>query len=195
MTRNKIEVCGGTAVHIGQIIEPARAIELGRLGQRFPGRRPGQDGLGVPSRRVSIEHVAETEEQLELMTGVGVFLDRLLEFGGQSVEASELDILIGAAARGEWHIDRIRDSRLLVNISEFPVYLDVATEWEGRQWAESWGHDDPPYPLDHERISYDPGEAVLLDNACSPVEQVPHRGSTQPGKIILRAFCSEILIS
>ncbi len=191
MTMNKIEVRGGTALHIGQIIEPARAIELGRLGQRLSGLRPGQDSLGVPSRRVSIKDVAETGEQLELMTGVGIFLDRLLEFGGQSGEASEVDILVGAAARGEWHIDRIRDSRLLVNISEFPVYLDVATEWEGRQWAESWGHDDSPYPLDYERISYEPGEAVLLDNACSPAEQVPHRGSTQAGKIILRALARQ----
>ena len=188
MTVNTFEVRGGTAVNLGQVLDPDNAVALGRLGQRFSRLQPGQSSLGIPSRRVSIEEVAETEVQLDLMKGVGRFLEKLVESSGYRAGVSGVDVLIGAAVRGEWHIDRIKDVRMLVNISEFPIDLDVATEWNGREWADPSEHDYSPHPSSYERISSASGEAVLIDNMYSPAEQVPHQGSTQPGKIILRAL-------
>lgn len=192
MVIGTFEVRGGATVCIGQVLDPDQAIALGQLGQRFSRLQPGQDSLGFPSRRVLIEEVSETEDQLDLMKGVGRFLDKLVESRGYSAEVSEVDVLVGAAVRGEWHIDRIHDQRVLVNISEFPIYLDVATEWNGREWVDPLRGEDSPYPSSYERISYLPGEAVLIDNMRNPVEQVPHRGSTQPGKILLRALARQL---
>lgn len=191
MAMNTLETRGGTAVHVGQVIEPDKAMEMGRLGQKFSGDS-SNSAYGQPSRRVSIRDVAETEEQLEIMMSAGLFLDRLVELGGYKAEVSELDFFIGAAARGGWHIDRIKDWRLLTNLSEFAVHLDIATVWEGRQWVEPGTSDDPPYPLEYETITYTTGEGVLIDNCYDLVNQLPHRGMRAPGKVLLRSFARPI---
>lgn len=191
MTNNNLEVGRGTAVNVGQVIDPDLAIELGRLRQEFTGPARN-DVYGTPSRRLSIKDVAKTEIQLEAMQSVGLFLDGLVQLGEHRAKPSVADFFIGAAVRGEWHIDIARDWRLLTNLSEFPVYLDIATVWDGRQWVEPSTSDDPPYPIETERITYSPGHGVLIDNNFDQVSQLPHRGMQAAGKVLLRTFARSL---
>ena len=101
------------------------------------------------------------------------------------------DIFFGRAAGGRWHIDGSRDYRLLVNISEFPISLLVASDWSNTELGKSWDtiidYDDEA-PKEFKTITYNPGEAVALNNYCSREKQTPHVGSDEPGKMFIRIF-------
>lgn len=91
-------------------------------------------------------------------------------------------------ATGRWHIDADRKLRMLVNLSEFPITLEIATEYPV---TESSGYrlpdfDSPSFPIESEEIAYGPGEAVIVNNLCSVIEQQPHRGITRENRVILR---------
>ncbi len=91
-------------------------------------------------------------------------------------------------ATGRWHIDADRNLRMLVNLSEFPAILQIATEYpvtEGSRYHLP-DFDSPSFPIESEEIVYGPGEAVIVNNLCSVIEQQPHRGITRENRVILR---------
>jgi hypothetical protein len=92
-------------------------------------------------------------------------------------------------ATGRWHIDADRNLRMLVNLSEFPITLQIATEYpvtEGSLGYRLPDFDSPSFPIESGEIVYGPGEAVIVDNLCNVIEQQPHRGTTRENRVILR---------
>ncbi len=100
----------------------------------------------------------------------------------------QLHAFFRAAGDGAWHIDGSQDHRLLVNLSKFPISLKVATDWNGADYVQRDGQPRLrfPEPNDYATIEYGPGEGVAANNHCLPIEQTPHAGSSEKGKVLLR---------
>lgn len=194
----------GEIVKLGEIIAADTAKELGKealaLNKEYQRRLyTGNNNFlfveGGSPEQSSVDsawnYVRLADGHYRPVIEAQTFLDGLIRLGGRAALRAESGLFIGVAGDGRWHIDDSQDWRLLVNLSDFPVSLKVATEWEGINWGDifrsprNWYADQVPWH--YEVLEYEPGEGVLIDNACSAQAQVPHVGSTESGKVFLRA--------
>lgn len=103
------------------------------------------------------------------------------------------DFLFGRAAGGKWHIDGEFDYRELINISGFPIALLVATDWSDTGLGKDWLNttiEPGEEPASYKSLSYSPGQAVSINNFCPISEQIPHLGSGEEHKVLLRMIAS-----
>ncbi len=201
----------GGVYELGQVIDPDLATQIGAraisLKDEYLKRNYGL-GFGTGIGLNICEERAKDDSELTPYTN-GVLLgeedtqivDEANVHFRSYVDATNLDtgnmdsgFFIGAAAGGRWHLDVMRDWRMLVNLSRFPISIRVAEVWDHKDWVSNAGYpiwETKTSPRSFTTVKYGPGEAVVVDNACSLRYQVPHVGSTEEDKVFLRTIIDE----
>lgn len=125
-----------------------------------------------------------------------VFRSRLPEERSPKVE---VDFYVGTVVNGRWHIDMSRDVRAVVNLSAAPIGLEVATEWDPKDYGKAESKynyyafgsvADPSEPKLSKTILYGPGEAIGVNNLARADRQVPHKALAAPGRVVMRLFAT-----
>ena len=206
-----IEARRGGVFELGRVMDPETATQLGARAKDLKNeylKRNWGIGFGTGISLNICEDRAKGQNELEqhsngvllaeddarLVDGVNERLKEHISLTGLRSHDIAACFFIGAAAGGEWHLDVARDWRMLVNLSDFPISLKVATDWNAGDWVTSSGYfslKDKVPPKKHVTIDYGPGEAVVVDNACELRHQVPHVGSMEQNKVFLRTIIYE----
>lgn len=201
----------GEITPVGRLLEPETAIQLGsRMMELYHqySREAFLFGNGTlnpdinPSDTEESKIIRRAENTVRLSENDFSIYNSLISYFKKEaishVEHDEPivsgDFFFGSAADGRWHIDANYDYRLLVNLSKFPISLLVANEWSSTSLGEGDNKsildksilDKGIEPESYSQLTYEPGEAVTVNNFCLERDQIPHAGSTESGKVFLR---------
>lgn len=190
-------------VHAGRIIEADRAMRCGdamlALAREFGHNHTTLNPAPSQSERSTlIPHTNRfntgVDDQETIDIAAESFKTMIPTHGKEGLDLTiGSDVFVGTAGGGEWHIDMMEEYRLLVNLSRGHLELLVAKEWSN-QYSDPLLYDQTPTPpSQYERLSYEPGEGLLLNNYCDWNSQIPHAGIHSDGKVFLRLFTRETL--
>jgi hypothetical protein len=159
-----------------------------------PAHRPTFD---ADSRLVRIE-----EEHLTIVRSIeALFVSRLPR--NILFQKITTELAFGAGAAGHWHVDVERNVRAILNLSQDPIHLHYATDWDGADYGRAKSKFDRtarptsfirPEPRDFNTFISEPGEAVVINNLARADRQIPHRAvpfpAGEPARLIMRLTAS-----